>query len=307
MALAERILEVNRRYHDAVADEYDGKWGIDFNDVARDQVLGKMRKLLGPSPGPFGRSLEVGAGTGYFSLNLLRAGVVREAVCTDVSPGMLGALERNAARLGLDVSTAACEAGALPFPDDSFDLVTGHAVLHHLPDVGASFREFARVLRPGGTLFFAGEPSFYGDRGAAIPKRVAWRVSPLWRRALGARPAVNGAAPAAAGAVAGDGHALEPEVDVHAFTPGVLESAARAGGLDDVTVRGEELLASWFGWFNRTLEASAVQSDLPWGWIRYAYRGYLVLQRADRVLLEPRLPPAIFYNLMVAARKPFLT
>jgi SAM-dependent methyltransferase len=306
MAWAERILDVNRRYHDAVADEYDGKWGIDFTDVARDQVLGKMRKLLGPSPGPFGRALEVGAGTGYFSLNLMLAGVVGDAVCTDVSPGMLAALERNAARLELDVQTAACDAAALPFPDGSFDLVTGHAVLHHLPDVDASFREFARVLRPGGTLFFAGEPSRYGDRGAAIPKRVAWRVSPLWRRALGARPAVNGDGPAA-GRGQDDGHALEPEVDVHAFTPGALESAARAGGLDDVTVRGEELLASWFGWFNRTLEASAVQSDVPWGWIRYAYTGYLALQKADRVLLEPRLPAAIFYNLMVAARKPFLT
>jgi hypothetical protein len=36
----------------------------------------------------------------------------------------------------------------------------------------------------------------------------------------------------------------------------------------------------------------------------YAYRGYLMLQELDRRLLESRLPPAIFYNLMLAARKP---
>ena len=305
MARPERILDVNRRYHDAVAREYDAKWGIGFGDVGRDQVLGKVGKLLGPRPGPYGRALEIGAGTGYFSLNLMLAGVIGEAVCTDVSPGMLEALEQNAAELGLEVDTVACDAAALPFEDASFDLVIGHAVLHHLPDVQRSFREFARVLRPGGTLFFAGEPSLYGDRASSIPKRAAWRISPLWRRAVGARPA--GAAENGAGPAEDDGHELEPEVDVHAFTPGILAAAAGAAGLERVQVRGEELLASWFGWFNRTLEASARQSDIPWPWIRYAYSGYLALQRVDRALLEGRLPPAIFYNLMVAARKPSLT
>ena len=307
MARPERILDVNRRYHDAVAGEYDAKWGIGFGEVGRDQVLGKVGKLLGARPGPYERALEIGAGTGYFSLNLMSAGVIGEAVCTDLSPGMLAALERNAAELGLEVDTVACDAAALPFRDGSFDLVIGHAVLHHLPDVERSFREFARVLVPGGTLFFAGEPSLYGDRASSIPKRVALRISPLWRRAVRARPAGagdNGAAPAGG---EGDGHELEPEVDVHAFTPDVLAAAAGAAGLEQVRVRGEELLANWFGWFNRTLEASAEQSDIPWPWIRYAYNGYLALQRVDRALLEPRLPPAIFYNLMVAARKPSLT
>jgi hypothetical protein len=69
-------------------------------------------------------------------------------------------------------------------------------------------------------------------------------------------------------------------------------------------VRGEELLANWFGWFNRTLEATADPADVPWGWIQYAYRGYLLLQAVDRRVLEPRLPPQLFYNLMLAARKP---
>jgi SAM-dependent methyltransferase len=303
----ERILDVNRRYHDAVADEYDAKWGVAFGDAAGDQVLGKLDKLLGARPGPYGRALEIGAGTGYFSLNLMLAGVIGQAVCTDLSPGMLATLERNAARFGLDVRTVACDAAALPFPDGSFDLVLGHAVLHHLPDVDHAFREFARVLRPGGTLFFVGEPSLYGDRVASIPKRVAWQISPLWRRAVGARragAAGNGGAPASGEA---DGHELEPEVDVQAFAPGVLAAAAREAELEHVRVRGEELLASWFGWFNRTLEASAEQSDIPWRWIRYAYKGYLALQRVDRTLLEPRLPPALFYDLMVAARKPSLT
>ena len=73
------ILDVNRRYHDVAAHDYDAKWGIDYGEVGAAQVLGKLTKLLGARPGPYARSLEIGAGTGYFSLNLLRSGVVGAA------------------------------------------------------------------------------------------------------------------------------------------------------------------------------------------------------------------------------------
>ncbi len=296
-ATADAVLEVNRRYHDAAAAEYDQKWGVQFGPVGRDQVLGKLAKLLGPRPGRFAQSLEIGAGTGYFSLNLLQAGVVGEATCTDISPGMLDVLEANAASLGLEVSTDACEAAALPYADDSFDLVLGHAVLHHLPDLAGAFAEFDRVLRPGGTLLFAGEPSRTGDRLARWPKRAAWKVAPLWRAAL--RVPAAAAGPMAPGE---DDHALEAMVDVHAFAPAELEALAHRAGFTDVRVRGEELLANWFGWANRTLEATAPTGQLPRGWYEYAFRGYLLLQRVDRRLLEGRLAPGVFYNLMLAAR-----
>jgi ubiquinone/menaquinone biosynthesis C-methylase UbiE len=290
----DEILDVNRRYHDVAAEEYDAKWGISFGEIGRQQVLGKVRKLLGERPGPFARSLEIGAGTGYFSLNLMQDGVIGAATCTDISPGMLETLESNARALGLEVETAACDAAELPFEDESFDLVLGHAVLHHLPDLDRAFAEFHRVLAPGGMLFFAGEPSRHGDRIAAVPKRAAVRLAPAWRRALNLRPAPVEEA---------EDHGLEGLVDVHAFVPADLERHAAGAGFADVRVRGEELLANWFGWFNRTLEASAEPQSIPWGWIQYAYRGYLLLQAVDRRALEPRLPPHLFYNLMLAARK----
>jgi SAM-dependent methyltransferase len=297
-ATADEIRDVNTRYHDGAAAGYDAKWGIDYGEVGQRQVLGKVRKALGGTVPAFGRSLEVGAGTGYFSLNLLQAGVVREAVCSDISRGMLAALEANAERLRLAVETVACDAEALPFQDTSFDLVLGHAVLHHLPDLSRAFGEFRRVLRPGGTVLFAGEPSRYGDRLASVPKRAAAAVAPLWRTLVRAGPARNGHAGGA------ENHELEGFVDVHAFTPNSLAAAARGAGLADVRVRGEELLANWFGWANRALEATADPDEVPWAWKVYAFRGYLVLQEVDRRLLEPRLPPAIFYNLMLSARRP---
>jgi len=295
-ASAEEIREVNTRYHDVAADGYDSKWGIDFGEIGHAQVLGKVRKALGHAPGHYPRSLEIGAGTGYFSLNLLAAGLVDEATCTDISPGMLAALRTNARRLDLDVETAVADAERLPFADQQFDLVVGHAVLHHIPNLSAAFAEFRRVLRPGGTILFAGEPSRYGDRLASVPKRAATRVAPLWRRAVRARKA-----PAGDGL---DDHRLEGVVDVHAFAPNELRGWAQAAGLDRVRVGGEELLANWFGWTNRTLEATAVPETVPWAWRQYAYRGYLVFQALDRGLLESRLPPAIFYNLMITARRP---
>ncbi|MFZ1925060.1 MAG: class I SAM-dependent methyltransferase, partial [Solirubrobacteraceae bacterium] len=146
---AEEIRDVNTRYHDVAADHYDAKWGIDFGDVGQAQVICKVRKALGGAPTRFERSLEIGSGTGYFTLNLMLAGLIGKATCTDISPGMLTTLSANAKRLDLDVTTVPTDAELLPFADASFDLVIGHAILHHIPDLAQAFREFARVLAPG--------------------------------------------------------------------------------------------------------------------------------------------------------------
>src|SRR4051812_46348622 len=298
---AESIREANVRYHDLAAQHYDSKWGIGYDEVAQAQVTNKLRKALGPGGLPadgFERGLEIGAGTGYFTLNLLRAGVLRSAVASDISPGMLGALSASASELGVAVETVACEASALPFEGESFDLVFGHAVLHHLPDLASAFREFRHVLRPGGVVAFCGEPSRYGDRISTVPKRGALAVAPLWRALVGAGSRNgNGSGPV-------EEDELEQVVDVHAFTPADLSTHAAVAGFRDVRVGGEELAASLLGWANRPLEATADPSEVPWAWRVYAYRGYLLLQRLDRSLLEPHLPAGLFYNLLVSARAP---
>jgi SAM-dependent methyltransferase len=211
---------------------------------------------------------------------------------------MVDALRRNAEELDLQVDARVADAEALPFDDEAFDLVFGHAVLHHLPDLDQAWREIHRVLAPGGVALFAGEPSHYGDRIASVPKRAASRVAPAWRLLMRAQPATEGNLDGGA-----ENHQLESMVDVHAFTPDILAAGPRAAGFADVRVRGEELLANWFGWANRALEATADPESVPWAWKMYAFRGYVGLQQVDRLLLEPRLPPALFYNLMITARK----
>jgi ubiquinone/menaquinone biosynthesis C-methylase UbiE len=299
-ASPERIKDANTRYHDAAAREYDAKWGIDYGDVGQAQVRAKLVKALGAEPGrPFGEALEIGAGTGYFSLNLLQLGMIERATATDISPGMLATLEESAAALGVAVTTITTEAETLPFDDESFDLVLGHAVLHHIPDLSRAFAEFERVLRPGGTVAFCGEPSRYGDRIAAVPKRAGLLAAPAWRRVIGAS-----AAAWVDGPRSDDGHELESEVDVHAFSPAELRELAGQACLERIRIRGEELVANAYGWLLRSLEATAEPHEVPYRWRYFAYRSYLALQRLDTSLLEPRLPPELFYNLVLSARKP---
>jgi ubiquinone/menaquinone biosynthesis C-methylase UbiE len=298
-ASADHIKDVNTRYHDAAAHEYDAKWGIDFGATGQDQVRQKLVKALGGSKrANFGDALEIGSGTGYFSLNLLQLGAIERLTATDISPGMLSQLSETADALGLEVKTVQTEAEVLPFEDESFDLVFGHAVLHHIPDLGKAFAEFRRVLRPGGAIAFAGEPSRYGDRLAALPKRAGLFAAPAWRRVVGADPRA-----VAEGEQSHD-HSLEGEVDVHAFAPADLRRLLRDAGFEDRHVGGEELLANAWGWGLRTVESSAEPESISWGWRRFAFNSYMALQKVDSKLLEPRLPAELFYNLLVSGRKP---
>ena len=296
---AEEIKDVNARYHDVAAADYDRKWGISYGVQGRAQVVAKLQRALGERGLRFGRALEIGTGTGYFTLNLLRAGVIESAVATDISQGMLDELEASAGRLGVEVETVCSDAAELPFPDASFDLVFGHAVLHHLPDLPSAFGEFRRVLRPDGRMAFCGEPSRHGDRLAEVPKRAALAVAPAWRRLLGAGERIR-----LDDGEAAHVHGLEHAVDVHAFTPAQLRRLAREEGFDDVRVSGEELVSGWFGWINRTLESTADPEQIPPLWFQWAYHGYLALKALDTRVLERGLPPAIFYNLLLSGRVP---
>ena len=154
------------------------------------------------------------------------------------------------------------------------------------------------MLRPGGVVAFCGEPSRYGDRIAALPKGAGVLLAPFWRRLVGA------SAVAVHPEDACDGHELEPEVDVHSFSPAELAELAEGAGFGEVRLRGEELLANAHGWLLRTLEATAEPNEVPYGWRLFAFRSYLALQRLDTGLLEPRLPPELFYNLVLSARRP---
>lgn len=104
-------------------------------------------QVLDPRPGE--AVLILGAGTGA-DLPYIPAGVNLTAV--DITPAMIGRLERRAAALGRPVDARVMDGQALTLPDARFDAVVLHLILAVIPDPVACIREAARVLKPGGRI-----------------------------------------------------------------------------------------------------------------------------------------------------------
>ena len=290
----------NILYHDWEAGTYDEKWSIAFDQRCIDYATDRFTHVAGRAGWPYRRSLELGCGTGFFTLNLKLAGVIDEAHVTDLSPGMVEVAQRNAESLGFVVAGRVADAERLPYEDDSFDLVVGHAVLHHIPDVELALREVLRVLRPGGRFVFAGEPTRHGEFVARRLSRFTWwattRVTRLtglraWRRPQRELDDSSRAA------------ALEAVVDLHTFVPRDLAATARRAGAEAVHVATSELLASWFGWPVRTFECAVPPQKLGLRWANFALKGWLRLSAVDRVL-EHVVPKGLFYNAELTGFKP---
>lgn len=293
----------NVLYHDWEAGTYDEKWSISFDQRCIDYARERFAHVAGTDGWPYARSLELGCGTGFFTLNLKLAGVIDDAHVTDLSPGMVEVACRNARGLGFDVEGRVADAERLPYDDDSFDLVTGHAVLHHIPDLDTCFAEILRVLKPGGRFVFAGEPTRRGDWVARRLSRLTWwattHATTLPALAAWRRPQVELDESSRAAA-------LEAVVDIHTFVPDELEDVARRAGAVDVRVATSELLASWFGWPVRTFECAVPREKLGMGWANFALKGWQRLSSLD-ARLEGVVPRGLFYNAEIVGRKPSLT
>ena len=120
----------------------------------------RMREILEPQPGE--RALEIGPGTGYYTLDLAEwVGADGSVEIFDLQQEMLDHTTRRARERGLwNVSPTQGDAQELPYDDDSFDAAVLVTVLGEIPDQDAALREIARVLRPGGRLI-VGE--LFGD------------------------------------------------------------------------------------------------------------------------------------------------
>ncbi len=305
-----RSLDVKAKqiaYHDWESRTYDDKFSISYDQRCIDYAVGRFRKVV-PAGAGFGSVLEVGAGTGFFLINLALGGCLdgAELSATDISEGMLDVCERNGADHGLTIETRQGDAEALPYDDDSFDLVIGHAFIHHLPVPGAAIREMFRVLRPGGTLVIAGEPTELGDKVSWAVKRTTYRAF-RGATALPGLKSLRKPSLRESGGSATDEAlaALEHEVDLHTFRPKDVEHLARLVGFGDVEVVTEELTANWFGWAVRTIEGSIRPGALGSAWAYMAFHGYLRLAALDDAVLRRVVPRPWFYNLILHARKPY--
>lgn len=303
------VKEKQEAYHDWEAANYDAKFSISYDERCIDYARDRFRKVV-PEGAGFGRVLEVGAGTGFFLVNLALGGCLdgAELEATDISRKMLEVCRRNGAEHGLDIATRHGDAEALPYEDDTFDLVVGHAFIHHLPVPGAALREMFRVLKPGGTLVIAGEPTRLGDRMSWVVKRTTWRTFRAFTSLPGLselrKPSIREAGGSAADEVLAG---LEHEVDLHTFRPAEVEQMARLVGFGEVRVVTEELTANWLGWSVRTIEGAVRPGLLGVRWAMTAFHGYQALARFDDEVLARIIPRELFYNLILHARKPYRT
>ncbi|GLZ75797.1 methyltransferase type 11 [Actinorhabdospora filicis] len=290
----------NIAYHDWEAETYDEKWSISYDERCIAYARDRFAVMAGEAGWPYGGALEVGCGTGFFTLNLMQAGVIERGHVTDISPRMVETAVRNGKALGLDVSGRVADAEEIPYADDSMDLVVGHAVLHHIPDVPLAFKEVLRVLKPGGRFVFAGDPTRVGDFYARRLGRLTWWATTNLTRL----PGLEGfRRPQQELDESSEAAALESVVDLHTFVPGELREMAVAAGASDVEVKTEELTAALFGWPVRTFEAAVPRERLGFGWANFAYRSWQALSKVDDVLAAV-LPRDLFYNVLITGRKP---
>lgn len=123
----------------------------------------RLRAVLAPQAGE--RILEIGPGTGYYTLDMAAwVGPEGRVEIFDLQQEFLDHVIGRAGERGLaNVLPTQGDATALPYEDDSIDAVALTAVLGEIPDPVAALREIRRVLKPGGRLIVGelfGDPHF---------------------------------------------------------------------------------------------------------------------------------------------------
>jgi ubiquinone/menaquinone biosynthesis C-methylase UbiE len=133
----------------------------------------RLKRTLEPRPGE--RVLEVGPGTGYYSLPLAEwLGADGRLDVYDLQQEMLDHTERRARQAGVTVHPRQGDARQLPYDDATFDAALLVAVLGEIPDQVQALHELRRVLKPDGRLV-VGELA--GDPHVVFPKALERRAS----------------------------------------------------------------------------------------------------------------------------------
>ena len=134
----------------------------------------RLERALAPAPGQ--NVLEIGPGTGYYTLDaatwLAPAGTLH---VFDLQQDMLDHTMRRAAERGIaNIEPRQGDARELPYEDASFDAAYLVAVLGEIPDQEQALRQLARVVKPGGRVVvgeLAGDPHMVTER--ALRRRAA--------------------------------------------------------------------------------------------------------------------------------------
>lgn len=140
-----------------VAAGYDNR-ALRFFSFCADRLI----RRINPAPGS--KLLDVATGTGVVALAAAQAvGEQGRVTAIDLAESMLGRLEEKIGKFGIkNIDLHLMDASSLEFRRDYFDFVSCSFAIFLLPDMAAGLREWVRVLKPGGRLWFTtfGKPAF---------------------------------------------------------------------------------------------------------------------------------------------------
>ena len=158
----------------AAAYDHDIGHGLATPAVKRAWTVALQESL---GTGPF-ELLDVGTGTGLLAVLAAQRG--HRVTGIDLSAAMLQYARQRAAKANIRVEWHEADAAALPFADSSFDAVISRHVVWTMTDPQCAFREWIRVVRPGGRIvWFDGLQS--GKIGRALRQRAAKIIRRLQR------------------------------------------------------------------------------------------------------------------------------
>jgi ubiquinone/menaquinone biosynthesis C-methylase UbiE len=154
------------------------------------------RILAAAKIGPDDRVLDLGCGIGNILIALAeRIPFTRPAVGVDVSPALIDIGRREVAQAGLSdkIDLRVAAATRLAFDEASFDVALTSHVIKHLDDeaLALTFRDVARVLRPGGRFLLwefkkspLSAPLFISAKATGLPPAFVLRGEATLRAAL---------------------------------------------------------------------------------------------------------------------------
>lgn len=146
----------NQRWEDKTSARSFAKYSDAINGDEKQRWLEAIREQVGDvaTGTPAKQVLDVGTGAGLLALFYAELG--HEVTGLDFSNAMIAQAKERAEAQGLPATFMHGDAEALPFENESFDVVTNRIMIWSLPNPGGAVREWARVLKPGGKVVLFG-------------------------------------------------------------------------------------------------------------------------------------------------------
>jgi SAM-dependent methyltransferase len=167
------VTQVNREYHNAIAERYDDRFEGRSPEVV-DWIQGIFRTEVFPTLEAFGgtpRVLDLGCGSGYLPGYLEESPVKLDLLGVDISEGMLARARERFPQYRFEQQDLYTYD-----PGQQYHLVMENAVLHHLVDYNSLLDKMAELTLPGGILYLGNEPNSLAYRYLA-PLTKLWRAT----------------------------------------------------------------------------------------------------------------------------------